>query len=239
MFNYIKKIFKSSRPSPSTNHTNNKEISSIQQQEDRRTEQQRIERKQEAQVLETHFSLGDYALMSNSKDFDYSTLVSLLKLIGKEEYYSRCLDNGYEGEINTFNFPGPFYTLETDSCYTGPIAAPDHVMVDHEGYEFVYKQATDFEGLLSLVDAARSESFNGYSCLGNLYWDRAKVREWWAKKDELIEIMKTEDFLGNNGTERVHLYTEYLETKALDDLKMYVYIMENGEIPLSLDALEL
>src|SRR5678815_4557626 len=38
---------------------------------------------------------------------------------------------------NPLNIPGPIYGAETDTCLTGPSEAPENVLVDKHGQEFV------------------------------------------------------------------------------------------------------
>ena len=44
---------------------------------------------------------------------------------------------------NPLNIPGPIYGAETDTCLTGPLEAPENVLVDKNGQEFVFKQASN------------------------------------------------------------------------------------------------
>ena len=50
-------------------------------------------------------------------------------------------------ERNPFNIPGPFYGGQTDTCETGPLEAPQNVMLDGEGQEFVFRQPTTAESM--------------------------------------------------------------------------------------------
>ena len=43
-------------------------------------------------------------------------------------------------ERNCFNIPGPFYGAQTDTCETGPDEAPDNILLDGNGQEFVFRQ---------------------------------------------------------------------------------------------------
>ncbi|MFJ6048525.1 hypothetical protein [Streptomyces sp. NPDC092307] len=49
---------------------------------------------------------------------------------------------GRWAERNRRNAPGPFYAADTDTCWTGRMAAPDHVVHDDAtGQEIVYRRA--------------------------------------------------------------------------------------------------
>src|SRR5262245_12225854 len=43
-------------------------------------------------------------------------------------------------EKNPLNIPGPIYGAETDTCCTGPQEAPENVLLDKNGQEFVFRQ---------------------------------------------------------------------------------------------------
>lgn len=53
------------------------------------------------------------------------------------------------------NVPGPFWTGETDTCWTGRLHAPNHVLYGGEYLtEFVYRQPRTATEVAALADAA-------------------------------------------------------------------------------------
>jgi hypothetical protein len=60
-------------------------------------------------------------------------------------------------EEHGMNVPGPFYTGQTDNCWTGRLHAPRHVLYGGEFYdEFVYRQPTSRAEVESVVAAAET-----------------------------------------------------------------------------------
>ena len=55
---------------------------------------------------------------------------------------------------NPLNIPGPIYGAETDTCCSGPREAPENVLLDKNGQEFVFKQASNAREFRGLVSAA-------------------------------------------------------------------------------------
>jgi hypothetical protein len=78
---------------------------------------------------------------------------------------------------NLLNIPGPIYGAETDTCCTGPEEAPDNVLLDNNGQEFVFKQASSAVEFRDLVAAARSECFVGYGADGDVHWRLSLIRD--------------------------------------------------------------
>ncbi len=114
------------------------------------------------------------------------------------EKYGRFLDNSHWSVRNVFNFPGPFYTGESDSCGTGEYEAPANTLNDHHYCEFVFRQPQNFEELLCVLSAAAVETFDSYSCDGNDRWTYTLCREWWCGKAELIRCLGSSAFRENN-----------------------------------------
>src|SRR5438067_1105657 len=55
------------------------------------------------------------------------------------------------------NIPGPFYGAETDTCQTGVAEAPNNVLMDERGQEFVFKQPEIAAELRDVLSAALCE----------------------------------------------------------------------------------
>src|SRR6185437_16707438 len=61
---------------------------------------------------------------------------------------------GKFSERNPFNIPGPFYGAMTDTCETGPAEAPQNVMLDPHGQEFVFRQPSNLRELQQVFGVA-------------------------------------------------------------------------------------
>jgi hypothetical protein len=140
------------------------------------------------------------------------------------------LDNSYWKVKHPFNFPGPFYTGESDTCCTGEPEAPNNVMSDENAMEFVFRQPQTFVELLGVVDAAYFETFDSYSCDGNKHWTYSKCKEWWKNRFDFIAEMNKTETTEVNG-DSVNLFENYLKSEAEKDLKRYCYFLENGNYP--------
>lgn len=64
-------------------------------------------------------------------------------------------------ERNALNTPGPFYCAETGPYEEGPAEAPNNVLMDRVGQEFVFKQPSNEEELRDIISAAFCERFCG------------------------------------------------------------------------------
>lgn len=154
----------------------------------------------------------------------------LLLFLEPRETYNGFFDNDHWQQKHPFNFPGPFYTGESDSCCTGDAEAPDNVMYDENGYEYIFKQPKNFEQLLGVVGAAAVEVFDGYSCNGNQYWTYALCKEWWQNMGDMIAQLNSPEVKKVNG-DRIQLYLSYLSSEAELDLRRYCFFLENNYYP--------
>ncbi|GAB3635590.1 hypothetical protein GCM10027422_11800 [Hymenobacter arcticus] len=141
-----------------------------------------------------------------------------------------CLDNSHWLTKNYLNFPGPFYTGESDTCGTGDGEAPANVLYDADYCEYVFEQPQNFAEFLCVLDAAAVEVLDSYSCDGNDHWTVALCREWWRGKPEIVRRLSTPAFQKTNGS-RTQLYVDYLNGTAETDLRRYCYFLENGDYP--------
>jgi hypothetical protein len=94
---------------------------------------------------------------------------------------------GEWSERNRFNVPGPFYGAETDTCCCGPLEAPDNVLIDDIGMEFIWRQPRGLARLQRVLSAAWCDPFCGYGWDGDAHWTLQAVREWWAGRGEVSE----------------------------------------------------
>jgi len=140
------------------------------------------------------------------------------------------LGNDHWHQKNPLNFPGPFYTGETDTRGTGNVEAPFNVLFDTNAREYVFRQPGNFAELICVMDAAAIEVFSNYSCNGNQYWTYETCKEWWKQKPEWIrQLQHPEMQKVNGGNEK--LYIDYLETTAETDLRKYCYFLEHQYYP--------
>lgn len=128
------------------------------------------------------------------------------------------------------NFPGPFYTGETDTCGTGIIAAPNNVIFDDGCLEYVMIQPRTQAEMLQLWDAGATEVFGSYYCDGNAHWTVQLVKEWWRGRNDIIERLKNPALINMNRDQEKR-YTHYLMTDAEMDLRRYCFFLEHGYYP--------
>ncbi len=140
------------------------------------------------------------------------------------------LDNSHWLNKHYLNFPGPFYTGESDTCGTGDGEAPANVLYDFYCCEYVFRQPQNFAEFLCVLDAAAVEVLDSYSCDGNDHWTVALCREWWRGKSEIISFLNSPALQETNGS-RTQLYVDYLNGPAETDLRRYCYFLENGAYP--------
>jgi hypothetical protein len=129
-----------------------------------------------------------------------------------------------------FNFPGTFFTGEGDTCGTGSPEAPENVMEDRDGYEYIYRQPRNYSELIQVTNAAASETCGCYACDGNKYWTYESCKKWWANKEDMINQLNDPEVDKSNGG-RIHLYIDYLNTSAELDLRRYCFFLLNGYYP--------
>lgn len=157
-------------------------------------------------------------------------------LIGKEierflwPKQTASLDKSYWHEKNPLNFPGPFYTGETDSCGTGPVEAPANVLLDAECHEFIFRQPINMFELLEVVNAGLVEVLDSYSCDGNDHWTYPLCKEWWRNRHDITaELRKPRAAEFNKRWTK--LWDHYLQGDAETDLMRYCYFLEHGYYP--------
>ena len=183
----------------------------------------------EAQVLKDRFG-GDFTALLYRRDL-YELInqevLPLLQPKAKNDFWAAS----HWREKHPFNFPGPFYTGETDTCGTGVPEAPDNVLFDGYCCEYIFRQPRTYLEFVAVKDAAAVEVFDSYACDGNQHWTRQACREWWRNREVVIRrLLDHPEYLKQNG-ERVNLYVNYLNSTAKYDLKKYVFFLENGFYP--------
>jgi len=130
-----------------------------------------------------------------------------------------------------FNFPGPLYTGETDTCGTGVPEAPGNVLFDGYCCEFIFRQPANYQQFIAVKDAAAVEVFDSYACDGNQHWTGQACREWWRNRERIIHrLLHDPEYLKQNG-ERGKRYVDYLNSTAKQDLQKDILFLENGIYP--------
>ncbi|WP_374774341.1 hypothetical protein OG756_16480 [Streptomyces sp. NBC_01310] len=139
------------------------------------------------------------------------------------------------------NVPGPFYTAETDTCWTGRLHAPDNVLyaAGCESVEYVFRQPRDPREVRNVVAAANEESFGEYACDGDLRSTPPAVRQWWAERSRVAEHMvgalaefgRGRDRYEDDAVLGVLDFQAYLADGLAADLRAYLFRLEEGRYP--------
>ncbi len=132
-----------------------------------------------------------------------------------------------KGELN---FPGPFYTGESDTCGTGIIESPNNVIFNKDCTEFVMIQPRNKNELLQLWNAGAVEVFGSYYCDGNKHWTLEKVKNWWENKNDILKQLENEELIKMNCNQEKR-YRHYIDNFAEMDLRKYGFFLENGFYP--------
>ena len=67
-------------------------------------------------------------------------------------------------EKHWLNVPGPFYTGQTDNCWTGRLHAPRHILYGGEHYnELIYRQPRTKAEIECVLVAAAQDPCRGYA----------------------------------------------------------------------------
>ncbi|MFE7191142.1 ferredoxin [Kitasatospora sp. NPDC057541] len=141
------------------------------------------------------------------------------------------------------NVPGPFYGGETDTCRTGRISAPQHVLYGGEYLtEYVYRQPRTSAEVARLVEAADCDPFLGYGCDGDAHWTPEAVREWWRDRGRITQYLSEHDWDGIDWARQelraaVRDYESYIAGGLAMDLRIYLYWLEEGRSPAPDDQL--
>ncbi|HEY9257641.1 hypothetical protein, partial [Chitinophaga sp.] len=152
---------------------------------------------------------------------------TFLETLGVPVAQRGFLDNDHWNKKHPFNFPGAFYTGESDSCGTGDREAPFNVLYDDYFSEYIFKQPRNYAELLGVMDAAAVEVFDGYSCNGNEYWTYTACRNWWSNRSDLI-VGLYDDELQKANAGREKMYIAYLQSPEAEmDLRKYCYFLEH------------
>lgn len=143
------------------------------------------------------------------------------------------------------NTPGLIYCGETDNCGTGPLAAPNNVSVDEEGFEIIYRQPINLQELSQVWDAAWADPWSGYGADGNLHWSYETIKEWWAEprrqvEQEVRRLYEAELARNNKNSasgSEWKWWLGYLKTGMQQYLQVYAFFLDNGRVPTESDRL--
>jgi hypothetical protein len=154
------------------------------------------------------------------------------------------IDNVFSGcwqQRNWLNVPGPIYAGLTDTCLIGRLEAPNNVLYDENGQEFIFRQPRNRRELSQVVLAAAIDPFGGYACDGNEHWNSKLIRDWWSRKGDLVnwigqqlknpEFQTHADFVEQNQLRALQDFQDFVQTRLHDYLRAYIYFLENGRAP--------
>ncbi|MFF3537905.1 ferredoxin [Streptomyces sp. NPDC002466] len=136
------------------------------------------------------------------------------------------------------NVPGPFYGGETDTCRTGRLSAPQHVLYGGEYLtEYVYRQPRTPAETARLVEAADQDPFLGYGCDGDSRWTPDAVREWWRGRGRITRYLSAHDWDDMDWAEQgvaaaVRDFADYIAGPLPGDLRIYLHWLEEGRSPV-------
>jgi hypothetical protein len=165
-------------------------------------------------------------------DADLFIRQEVLTFRSPDNTQNHFLDNDHWKKKHYLNFPGPFYTGETDTCGTGIIEAPHNVLLDADSLEFIFKQPETYAEFLCVIDAAAVEVFDSYSSNGNNNWTYQKCKDWWKDKAQMLSQLNSPEYYNKN-VNGMQLYIDYLNGDAETDLRKYCYFLENRFYPAS------
>ena len=152
-------------------------------------------------------------------------------------------------ERHWMNTPGPLYCSETDNSGAGPLAAPNSVLVDNDGFEAIFRQPVNHHELRQVLRAAECDVFSAYAADGDSHWTLAAIRAWWAGSREIGREVERQlaRLTGDKSvlTESVnHVFfagllrwRDYFKEDMHLYLRVYAFFLEEGRIPAAEDRL--
>jgi hypothetical protein len=180
--------------------------------------------------FEQHY--GDFTSFLYRADFDIFLRKEVLLFWEPNTEYKAFLDKNHWPEKHPFNFPGPFYTGESDSCGTGIVQAPVNAANDAHTCEYIFRQPSSYYEFLCVLNAAAVEVFDSYSSNGNDYWTVEACKSWWQNRTWLMRKLTTKEVMAKNEGQ-AQQYLDYLNGKAETDLRRYCYFLDHGVYPLN------
>lgn len=149
-------------------------------------------------------------------------------------------------EKHWLNVPGPFYTGETDNCWTGRLSAPRNILYGGEFQnEFVYRQPKTEAEVEGVIEAINAEPFDSYANDGDSRWTPDAVRAWWKQRSEIEEHIRAliDEWTAQGGPETADAadggrdFLAYLAGDLETDLRAYIFRLEQGRYPGAGDQL--
>ena len=227
LFAYLKSLFVKPAP-PAAVPVYHYDAEAFRAQHTAYLEQKAAELPLKLERLESFY--GDFNTFFYRLDFDEFVRKEFLPAWEPDNPHLQFLDHDHWATKHPFNFPGPFYTGESDTCGTGIWEAPNNVANDSDSCEYVFRQPQNYAAFLDILDAAATEVFDSYSANGNDYWTYATCMHWWRNRGDLImALTRAETLAANDG--QAQAYLEYLTGDAETDLRRYCYFLENGQYP--------
>ncbi|MEV7930472.1 ferredoxin [Kitasatospora sp. NPDC088779] len=162
-----------------------------------------------------------------------------------------CYTGRWE-DLFWLNVPGPVYGGETDSCGTGRLHAPRHVLYGDDCFgEYVYRQPRTADEVKDVLLAIEEEPWGGYNCDGDQRWTPQLVREWWRDRGRVLEYLRGQSqaweridaWMPRQRTvEGVRDFAAYIgggtNSGSLEnDLRVYLYWLEEHRSPAPGDVL--
>ncbi|GAA1589725.1 ferredoxin [Streptomyces globosus] len=147
---------------------------------------------------------------------------------------------GRWAERNWRNVPGPFYGAQTDTCEMGPEVAPQHIMCDETGQEFVFRQPRRPAEVNSVLLAAWNDPCGQYGMDGDQWWTTQSVRAWWqerARLREWAERFSTAPSGSHHFPYGLADLLSYLDGDLKAHLRGYLFWLEEGRPPTGAEIL--
>lgn len=145
------------------------------------------------------------------------------------------------------NVPGPYYAAATDTCCCGPAEAPDNVLHDDDGLEFVWRQPRDDAECRAVVRAAETDPCLGYGQDGDDHWTPQLIAAWWHtlpdRQEDISRVLSSPLVMGNAENDRLVVrarteWTRYWSSpELLHDLRRYAFRQQHGRWPAAHEAL--
>lgn len=163
-------------------------------------------------------------------------VTTMLTTLGKQ--HGTIGFSGQWANKNWMNTPGPLYGGATDNCGTGPLAAPNNVYTDHDGYEVVFRQPVNHYELQQVLDAAGQDPFLGYGADGDAQWSYHTIRAWWKRRSELVAALERRSqeqralttALSYTHFAALERWHSYLLTGMHTYLRVYAFFLLEGRI---------
>ena len=129
-------------------------------------------------------------------------------------------DGGAWAKRNWRGVPGICYTGETDTCQTGRMEAPQNVLYDETGGEFIFRQPRSEEELRQVIYAGMVDPFDEYGFDGHRRWTVVSVRQWWKDRQRVVKwIEKYADY----PEWHCHEYGKQQQPVALAEFQLHLH----------------